>query len=63
MNDLIKMFYDPPPTPPIDMPALWHLAKIPWDKALQLFYLAGFKDGVVVGALVALLLMPSRKGG
>lgn len=61
MRDLIKLFYDPPPTPPIDMPALWHLAKIPWDKALEIFYLAGFKDGCVFGLLVAMLFMP-RKG-
>jgi hypothetical protein len=60
MKDLLKWIYDPPPTPPLDIPFALKVAKIPIEKGLELFYLAGWYDGFVFGLVVALLLLPRR---
>lgn len=60
MHDLWKLIYNPPATPPLDIPLVLKVAKVPIEKGLELFYLAGWYDGFVFGLVVALLLMPRR---
>lgn len=62
INELLRLIYHPPVKPTLEMPPLWRIAKIPWDKALEMFYLAGWYDGFLAGVVVAILIMMPKRG-
>lgn len=57
----IKLLFNPPPMPEIDLPM--HLSKVPGimttlAKAYELVYYRGVFDGFIAGALLALIFVP-----
>jgi hypothetical protein len=66
MGHLFKIFFKPPPMPPIEisMPArLMPGVKVLIGKAFEMAYYRGVYDGLLAGVLLTLLLLPSvRKG-
>lgn len=64
MDNVFKLFFNPPPIPPIELPfparMIPHI-KLTIAKAFELAYHTGVRDGVIAGVLIALLFVPSIK--
>lgn len=61
MHDLIRLFFNPPPIPTLEIPVILRPARVTIEKALELMYFRGWYDGLLLGLIIALLLIP-RKG-
>ncbi len=62
MGHLIKILFQPPPMPPIELPMPARLipgVKMAIGKAFELAYYRGVYDGFLAGVLVTLLFLPS----
>jgi hypothetical protein len=62
MERLLKLFFNPPPIPPIELPfparMIPHI-KLTIAKAFELAYHRGVLDGVIAGVLITMLFVPS----